>query len=258
MTSFALPPHMRRLAELLREAGFQASIVESRAQSPQGVWLDTESPSNSGVQDSLHVPVMAPVHQARWVLSELEVRPRGMLGALQDAPLVFEEEEVPEEDTGILEPLVDLHQGFDVLLLQHRLGLMRADVEAARRAFVRFARLMREHIEHETEWVLGTYERSAEAFERGSAPVLFYKEHEKIEMHLQRVEQTLKVLARASAKTLEVRCLRLLDREKLLADLLEHHDLRERSFLYPQLAKVLPPDEQRALVERMGRLNWAP
>jgi hypothetical protein len=50
---------------------------------------------------------------------------------------------------------------------------------------------------------------------------------------------------------LRSRCLHLLDREKIFTDLLEHHDLRERSHLYPALERMLAEEEKLDLVERM-------
>ena len=49
-------------------------------------------------------------------------------------------------------------------------------------------------------------------------------------------------------------CLGLLDRQKTLFDLLEHHDMRERQLVYPQLERTLSPSVKREIVRAL--LTW--
>lgn len=183
-----------------------------------------------------------------------------MIAALEDAPLVRPEageDEAPGAELAVLEPLVDLHQAMDVWLLRHRLALMEADLPKALPLMRRFVFCMERHIQDETDWVLPHYAGAAplEGFERGSAPELFTREHEKILELLRGTLGALEALAVEAAglerEELRVQCLHLLDREKVLQDLLEHHDLRERRFLYPALERLLSEHEKLDLVERM-------
>ena len=82
-------------------------------------------------------------------------------------------------------------------------------------------------------------------------------EHRKIETKLDAVERELEAIARASVESTadaQLRCLRLLDRQKVLQDILEHHDLRERRFVYPHLSMVLGPADQREIVDTL--MKW--
>src|SRR6185503_3009258 len=100
---------------------------------------------------------------------------RKMIGALEDAPLVpgdGEDEAREEPPLRTLEPLVDLHQAMEVLLVRHRLALMEAESDRALRLWRRFAMCMRRHIDDERELVLPFYASAApkEGYERGAAP----------------------------------------------------------------------------------------
>jgi uncharacterized protein with PIN domain len=186
---------------------------------------------------------------------------RAMIASLKDEPLVpgaDDPEEVEAGDgsgLGTLEPLVDLHQAFEVLFLKHRLALMDGDLVRALKMIRRFNLCMRRHIEDERDLILPLYQKSGQVkgFERGADPSLFENEHAKILDHLERMEASAEALGREAAggEKLRTRCLQLLDREKVFTDLLEHHDLRERTHLYPALEAVLAEEERRDLVERM-------
>jgi uncharacterized protein with PIN domain len=182
---------------------------------------------------------------------------RETIAALETGPLVPGDGSTDEQEASALrtlEPLVDLHQAFDVILLQHRIALMDADLPRATRMLRRFAMCMRRHVSDENELVLPVYAGAAPAsgYERGAAPAIFEHDHDKILGHLDELEASIEALARTSQdEDLKARCLQLLDREKVFTDLLEHHDTRERTFLYPALERMLAEEEKQDLIERM-------
>lgn len=183
---------------------------------------------------------------------------RQMISSLDDAPLVPGDgvDDAPNEaNMRVLEPLVDLHQALEVMFLRHRLALMEGEPARALRVFRRFAICMRRHVDDEQDLVFPVYAGSApkEGYERGAAPEIFENEHRKILDHLEQIERAIEALlaAKESGEQLRARCLQLLDREKVFGDLLEHHDLRERTFLYPALERMLADDEKTDLLERM-------
>jgi uncharacterized protein with PIN domain len=183
---------------------------------------------------------------------------RKVMAELDGAPLVRGEHEITEADQGevrSLEPLLDLHQALEVLLLEHRVALMRSDVGAALRSFRRFAIWMRRHIQDESELVLPVYARHppASGYPRGASPEVFEGDHAKILEHLDRCGAALEELRASdlSGDALHVACLGVIDREKIFVDLCDHHDRRERAYLYPHLETVLDDREKAALLERM-------
>lgn len=188
---------------------------------------------------------------------------RRLIAALEEAPLVADDDDAPAEpeegEVRALEPLVDLHQALDVLLLDHRVALMKSDIPAALRLIRRFGMWMRRHIQDEVDLILPVYARHPppDGFPRGAAPEVFAGEHAKILDHVSRAETATAALAGQGLEgdALRVACLGLLDREKLLADLCEHHDRRERTFLYPALERWLGEDAKAEILERMVGLG---
>ncbi|MFO0723905.1 MAG: Mut7-C RNAse domain-containing protein [Myxococcota bacterium] len=182
---------------------------------------------------------------------------RRLIASLEDAPLVgtLDEDDEISTDVRHLEPLVDLHQALEVLFVQHRVALMRGDLASAQRIFRRFAIWMRRHVQDETELVLPVYAKNppSEGFPRGAAPEIFDHDHQKILEHLDLIEAAISDIKRAelSDEELRVRCLHQLDREKIFVDLCEHHDRRERLYLYPRLEQVLGDSAKADLLERM-------
>lgn len=184
---------------------------------------------------------------------------RRLIGALEDAPLVRGDDDEPAQpeqgEVRTLEPLLDLHQALEVLLLEHRVALMRSDLSGAAKSFRRFSMWMRRHIQDENELVLPVYQRNPppDGWPRGSAPEIFDHDHTKILEHLTRCEAMLAELEREgrSGDELRVACLGVIDREKVFVDLCEHHDRRERAYLYPRLEALLDEKEKAELIERM-------
>ena len=194
--------------------------------------------------------------RAFWAGSHLDGM-RSLIHALEGAPLVRGDgdEQSHEGELTSLEPLLDLHQALEVLLLEHRVALMRSDIHVAMRAFRRFSVWMRRHVQDENELVLPVYAAKPplDGYPRGAAPDIFHAEHDKILEHLSRCERSLDALKRRGLEddALRVECLGLIDREKIFVDLCEHHDRRERAYLYPHLERILDEREKQELLERM-------
>jgi uncharacterized protein with PIN domain len=185
---------------------------------------------------------------------------RGMIAALKDEPLVPGDGDIDAHGSTdaplvTLEPLVDLHRALEVLFLRHRLALMDAEVGRALKMLRRFNLCMRRHIEDERALIFPLYQHAAPAagYEKGAHPDIFENEHRKILDHMERMEASTEALEEEAggAEKLRARCLQLLDREKVFADLLEHHDLRERTYLYPAVEEILAEEEKLDLLERM-------
>ncbi|MCC7382467.1 MAG: Mut7-C RNAse domain-containing protein [Deltaproteobacteria bacterium] len=192
---------------------------------------------------------------------------RQLIDALEGAPLVLSEEDEPatsgEGEVYVLEPLVDLHQALEVQLLEHRLALMRSDLPVALKDFRRFSIWLRRHIQDEVQFVLPIYAdlEPESGFPRGAAPAIFDHDHEKLLEHLDKNEAALESLKseQLEGDALRVACLRILDRQKTLVDLGEHHDRRERTYLYPTLERALSERVKLELVEQLvgpAPLSW--
>ena len=218
----------------------------------------------------VHVTSVFPFHQLRQVLAGRslgteDTQPvddegeawRAILGSLRTAPVIEGEGDFDAGAPicGGLEAALDMHQALDVCFVAHRVALMAVDLEEARRWWGVFARRLRHHLATEDRLVNPAYAASCpdEGYARGAAPAIVDNEHRKIEAKLDALEAQLHAIRRDQTGV-ELRCLRLLDRQKVLQDILEHHDLRERRFVYPHLAKVWPLAEQRRVVAAL--MDW--
>lgn len=221
---------------------------------------------------SRRLPVTSPFpfHRLRQVLAGLGVRaehltPRSeegrawqaILRRLEGAAVIDGEGDFDPQSPLLdgLESALDLHQAIEVLLVEHRLALMQVDLSAARSTWTAFSARLRHHLATEDELVGPRYRSRppADGWPRGAAPEIFDNEHAKILSRLETLEAGLEDLTSASPSVggLRVRCLSLLDRQKVLQDILEHHDLRERRFVYPHLEAVLPQEEKAGIIRAL-------
>lgn len=185
---------------------------------------------------------------------------QNILQVVEAAPMVDGEAE-PDPEVEILahlEGALDVHQGLEVRLVQHRLALMQCDLPLARSTWEDFAAIMVHHIAVEDACVMPRYIDAVpeDGWPRGAAPFIVDNEHNKIRTWVADIRQALARIEAAGFDAPEraVHCLQLLDRQKVLHGLLEHHDLRERAFVYPHLETVLTPTDKTEIVQRL--LSW--
>lgn len=138
--------------------------------------------------------------------------------------------------------LLSLHEDLVEGFLRHQEALLEGDIERARALLGSFGRAIRDHIRHEEEVLLPVYEERCGPIE-GAPPALFYGEHRKIEGFL---DEFAKALAAGDASP-RAR-IALLDREAVFKNLLHHHDLREKSALYPELDRATQPAERARML----------
>lgn len=181
---------------------------------------------------------------------------RRLIAALEDAPLlgVLDDDDGITTDIRLLEPLVDFHQALEVQFVQHRVALMRGDLPAAQRSFATFAEWMRRHVSNENELVLPVYAAHPPegGWERGAAPAIF--EHDHQNPRAPRPDRGRHDRARPRAPGGRRHCGSAASSSSIAeisVDLCEHHDIRERRYLYPTLERIL---DERAKVELLERM----
>jgi hemerythrin-like domain-containing protein len=143
--------------------------------------------------------------------------------------------------------LLDKHDEMRSTLRNHQRALLALDLRAARAHFRALDRMIRAHIRLEDTRLLPIYRRRAGRVEGGS-PDLFLAEHRRIERFLSEIRARMARLKLTADTALD-----LLDFEWLFKQLLDHHDRRERSFLYPILERVMTSYEFRKLYPGRGR-----
>lgn len=145
--------------------------------------------------------------------------------------------------------LMDLHRALDGKLAEHQVGLVLGKMDDAVLSWREFSSGLARHATDEEQHLLTLY-ASRGPLPPGGTVELFLAEHNKIRSFLQEISALMDVLAAADA--LDGRkIIQLIEREYELKRLLEHHDMREKNFLYPLLDQRTTPEERRLLLARL-------
>ncbi|TDI47056.1 MAG: hypothetical protein E2P00_01715 [Acidobacteria bacterium] len=147
-------------------------------------------------------------------------------------------------------PLQDImaeHNRFQELLEEHQVHLVEGDSKRAALAWERFCRALLAHIQGEEDVILPAYETTCK-HERGGEPDVFRREHRRLRRMLTELSAWLAAWAGRTWPATEV--ILLVEREKTLKDLLEHHDQREDRYLYSALRTALDGNGQSDLLRR--------
>jgi hypothetical protein len=135
------------------------------------------------------------------------------------------------------------HHEADALFLEHQEALLARDFAAAEALLTRFRAAVARHIAEEEAEALPPYQALGPAPPGGGAE-LIVAEHRKIERLLAGFAARLAAWRAAPPTPREV--IALLDAQAQFKHLMDHHDRRERTFLYPALAALAA----RSLPER--------
>ena len=143
--------------------------------------------------------------------------------------------------------LMDEHQRLERLLLEHQVHLVEGRGEAARATWDDFRRVILGHIRAEEAVVLPEYEARIVP-QRGGDADIFRREHHRLERFVDEMSAWLDAWAGLPWPATEV--IRMVERQKTLKEILEHHDQREGEHLYAGLENGLTVAEQLEMVER--------
>jgi hemerythrin-like domain-containing protein len=145
--------------------------------------------------------------------------------------------------------LLDIHKALQELFLQHQEALLDADLMRAGKRLEEFEGRLFDHIREEEELLLPVYERAGAI--PGGPSVLFTGEHKRMQELLAGFKQALSSLKQDPGGR-KRGILWLLDRQATFKNLMEHHDLREATILYPALDRVTSEAERRDILARCG------
>lgn len=122
-----------------------------------------------------------------------------------------------------------------------------AAAERARAAWSRMEARLRAHIRFEDEVLLPLFEQRVQPAPLGCTPELLSAEHRKLEKLLDRCGSQLEVLFAGSPPD-PAAILEQIESERMLREVLEHHDERERAAFFPNLAEQLSNREVEHLL----------
>lgn len=124
------------------------------------------------------------------------------------------------------------HREMDELLLLHQEALIEQDLAAAQARYAAFLERLRAHIDVENRELLPRHEKLAQP--RWRTPV-YALEHDKILALAGRIEARLQAPAPAPGQARRRWIIQLLDDERTLKNVMEHHEEREEKGLLPEL-----------------------
>ncbi len=142
--------------------------------------------------------------------------------------------------------LLEVHQGLLEALLRHQEALLDVDLIRAAAELDRFEEGLRRHIRDEEELLLPIVRRGD--IPPGGSIELYVTEHRRMLEMIGRFRAALRAIEPRPGFKRQV--LALLEDEAALKSLMHHHDLRERSFLYPALDRLATSAERRDLISR--------
>ena len=148
---------------------------------------------------------------------------------------------------GPFQVLIDAHDGFLELLLEHQEAMVRGDLESARDLIAELQGELQAHIRHEEERLIPLLEERG-GWGRIGEPRYYREEHERILMLVAGLVEVTNGLEMSDPRIHRDIAL-LIGREQVFRSLLEHHDERERKGLFPDLERVTSPEEQALLLE---------
>lgn len=141
--------------------------------------------------------------------------------------------------------LLEIHEHLNETLLLHQEALLALDLELAFGRLKQFESELRAHMWIEEDLLLPVYARAGRI---QGGPVEFYTgEHKRMLEFLQRFTEKLEQLMR-NPKNVKRGIIELFDEQAQFKQLMQHHDMREQSILYPTLDRVTSEEERRALL----------
>ena len=151
--------------------------------------------------------------------------------------------------------ILEIHRFLQDELLLHQESLVLGELEEASVHLDRFARAVRAHIRAEDEVLVPVYVGNGDQRAAGSAE-LITAEHRKIEKLLARAEAKMDSLLHFGEITAQ-QVISTIEEERILKELLSHHDQRERNTMVPELDGRLQGEERVRILRRMNEIHAA-
>jgi hypothetical protein len=134
----------------------------------------------------------------------------------------------------------------DELFLQHQLQLMHHNIEQALVFFEKLVMVRQLHLEIMEKLLLPAFIKITDKIPAGARPLYFEREKKQILNFLDKYARKLGKIILHSA---ELNIVTLFEEYAWLKDLLDHHDAREKAFLFPGLDKKLEIQAKKKILQ---------
>jgi hypothetical protein len=141
----------------------------------------------------------------------------------------------------------------DKLLMRHQVSLMRKEVEKAMIQFEQLYEIRSTHLKIMEEELLPLYKSVLNEFPKGGKPLYFIREKKLILKDLNRFIR-LQGQTLLSPDSVKIDLVKLFEEYAWLKDLLDHHDAREKVFLFPVLDRNLDEKNKTILLDELGNM----
>lgn len=155
---------------------------------------------------------------------------------------------------GPFDTLRDEHRSLIRLFALHQESLLNRDWERARRLLEHYCGLMQRHIEIEERFLLLPGETDAIGMRWRSE--VYRAEHRRIGLILQKIVERIMRAGQQGMRPAGV--IALLDQERTLKHLIEHHHHREETALFNEMRRILSADSRAALDRALAEAAAAP
>ncbi len=145
--------------------------------------------------------------------------------------------------------LLGLHHELNDLLARHQAKLVSGAIGKAVSDWAEFMAALIVHADDEEQLLLPLYQKRV-TIPRGGTVDLFLAEHRKIRAFLAEISGLLNEV-KGMPEPGAHRIIVILEREYEFKKLLEHHDMREKNFLYPLLDGGTAAAERRKMLSRL-------
>lgn len=153
-----------------------------------------------------------------------------------------------------IKSLYDLQNNLeycDQLFISHQLALMHKDNEQALVIFEELYKYRRRHLEIMESILIPAFEKCQSQIPAGAREKYFLREKKLIEKELNKFVHLLSERVLNPSKSDLVN---LFEEYTWLKDLLDHHDAREKAFLFPVLEQNLSAAEKNNLIKELSQI----
>ena len=147
--------------------------------------------------------------------------------------------------------LNEFHLFIDDYFLQHQVYLMKNQKKNAIHSLLNIQILLKQHIFDEEKLLIPVYQRIINPAPSGGAVEFYLREHSEILRQIDRFIKTLQ--SWEGIKQLEIKLVHQFDNYFRFKDLLDHHDARERVFLYRLLDQKLAESEKKNILNIVSK-----
>lgn len=163
--------------------------------------------------------------------------------------IIFRVQPLATDTAPLLNVLNHYHQRLENLFLCQQEALVEQRFELASQILSHYQALLSAHIQLENSLLLPLHEKVEKPRWASS---LYQREHEKILTLVSRANEKLNAAQSEEGRSPRQLVIELLDYQRTIKGVLEHHEQREEQGLVPELSRMLKSSEQSKLAAQLG------